>query len=131
MIARVTRSETRVVSHLTVQLRPWGEGCRSWDLVDHPHLLVVEEEMPPNTCEVRHLHRLAHQVFYVLKGALEIEMADRLWLVEAGALLEVAPGIAHSIRNTAPVPARFLAIAGPSAKGDRVATPSSDRPQDR
>jgi len=34
----------------------------------------ISEIMPPDTSEIRHLHKSAEQFFYVLEGALAIEL---------------------------------------------------------
>jgi mannose-6-phosphate isomerase-like protein (cupin superfamily) len=85
--------------------------------------------MPPGTAEVRHLHRQALQVFYVLSGELTIELDGGSQCLRAGEVLKVPRGVLHSVRNEMPTTTRFIAIAAPSAKGDRVRAPGSDRPR--
>ena len=51
--------------------------------------------MPPQSEEKRHVHRMANQVFYVLNGALTIEVDGALWHLDVSDALNVQPGQAH------------------------------------
>lgn len=101
----------------------WGDGCDGWRLVDADDLSVIEETMPPGTTEVRHRHVRARQFFRVLAGELQIEVEGKTATLVAGDGLEVAPGLAHEVRNTAPITAHFLVVSSPTTRVDREPAP--------
>ena len=104
----------------------WGDGCDGWHLVREPGLSVIEERMPPGTAEIRHLHRDARQLFYVLEGVLRIEAAGVVHRLARGAGLHVPPGCAHEVRNDSAADACFLVCSQPPSHGDRVPAPLTD-----
>jgi quercetin dioxygenase-like cupin family protein len=109
-----------VVSRQNAPHYTWGDRCDGFRLLDGDALSVVEERMPPGTSEVRHRHVKAAQFFYVLEGALTIEIEGQEHAVGAEQGVAVAPGQAHTVVNTASDDAVFLVISSPSTRGDRV-----------
>jgi mannose-6-phosphate isomerase-like protein (cupin superfamily) len=109
----------RAVSRADAPHDPSGAGCDGWHLCAAPGLSVIEERMPPGTAEARHRHGQARQVFYVLAGALDMEIAGAVIRLSAGEALEVPPGAAHQARNATSADTRFLVISAPPAQGDR------------
>ena len=97
----------------------WGDGCDGWHLVASEGLSVIEERMPPGAAEVRHRHRTARQFFFVLSGALTLEIEGATVVVPAGSGCEVMPGEAHQVFNRGNDAASFLVISQPPAQGDR------------
>jgi mannose-6-phosphate isomerase-like protein (cupin superfamily) len=75
--------------------------------------------MPPGAFEVRHLHRRARQFFYVLEGELHIEVDGLRRRLCTGEGLEIAPGVAHQVRNEDGSAVRFLVVSQPPSHGDR------------
>jgi mannose-6-phosphate isomerase-like protein (cupin superfamily) len=75
--------------------------------------------MPPATAEVRHYHETAEQFFYVLRGALSLEIAGEEVGLTAGQGASVPPGEAHLVRNRSSVDAEFLVISSPPTTNDR------------
>lgn len=98
----------------------WGDGCDGWYLIRTDELNVIEEEMPPGTCEARHLHARARQFFYVLEGELTMEIEREEFTLRVGEGIEVAPGKAHQAFNRSGKSARFLVTSQPPSHGDRV-----------
>jgi mannose-6-phosphate isomerase-like protein (cupin superfamily) len=82
-------------------------------------LSVIEERMPPGSSEVRHLHRRARQFFYVIEGALHIEVEECHHHLRAGDGLEIPPAATHQVRNDGAGEARFLVVSQPPSHGDR------------
>lgn len=112
---RPAKTSTAVAPHYT-----WGESCDGWHLLQDDHLSLIEEEMPPDTCEVRHYHRQAQQFFYVLAGEAEMEI-EGMWLhLSRGEGVRIPPRTPHQIRNCSDAPLRFLVISEPPSHGDRV-----------
>lgn len=103
----------------------WGSDCDGWRLLDRADLSVIEESMPPGTAEVRHRHRRARQFFRVLAGQLEVEVEGQITTLGPGDGLEVPPGLAHEVRNTADSDAHFLVISSPTTSGDREPVPQA------
>jgi mannose-6-phosphate isomerase-like protein (cupin superfamily) len=81
----------------------WGEVCEGWRLLAREDLSVIQERIPPGRGEVRHYHRRARQLFFVLEGELEIP-----------------PGRRHRVWNPASADALFLVVSAPTTQGDRV-----------
>lgn len=102
----------------TVEHYKWGHSD-GWRLLDRPDLSVIQERMPPGSAEVKHLHRHARQLFYVLEGKVEMEIRGQVIELCAGDALEVAPAEAHRVRNTSPADAHLIVISAPSTAGDR------------
>lgn len=99
----------------------WGDGCDAWRLVTSSGLGVIQERVPPGRGEVRHLHRRARQVFFVLAGDATFELGDETFALAPHDAIEVAPGVPHSIRNEGTIDLEFLVIAQPDSLGDREA----------
>jgi mannose-6-phosphate isomerase-like protein (cupin superfamily) len=97
----------------------WGEGCDGWHLLRSVGLSVIQEKMPPYTSEVLHYHAEARQFFFVLSGALAILLPTGTVHVTRHHGLEIAPGVAHQVRNDAEQEAEFLVVSQPPSHGDR------------
>ena len=98
----------------------WGTGCDGWRLLNRPDLSVIHERIPPGRGEVPHYHTRSGQLFYVLEGRVEIELARQKLQLVAGDSLEIAPMQHHCITNTSDADAHFLVISSPSTANDRV-----------
>ena len=107
------------VSTSSAEYYTWGNQCDGWHLVKQPELSVIQERMPPGTAEVRHLHRLARQFFYVLRGKANLEVGGTDHELVAGQGLEVAPGTAHQMFNRSESDVEFIVVSQPHAHGDR------------
>jgi mannose-6-phosphate isomerase-like protein (cupin superfamily) len=77
----------------------WGTGCDGWRLLNRSDLSVIQERIPPGMGEVRHYHANARQLFFVLKGRLEIENGNEIAQLDKGDSLEIHPTIPHRVRN--------------------------------
>jgi mannose-6-phosphate isomerase-like protein (cupin superfamily) len=99
----------------------WGDVCEGWHLVRSEGLSVIQERMPPGASEVRHVHTRARQFFFVLAGAMTIEVAGEREELAAGDGVEIGPGVPHQVFNSSDRDVEFLVISQPPAQGDRVA----------
>ena len=97
----------------------WGDGCDGWHLVRGASLSVIEERMPPAAFEQRHVHQQSRQFFYVLEGELTIEVEGTEHILQPRNGLEIAPGMAHQVKNLSNAEARFLVVSQPPSHGDR------------
>jgi mannose-6-phosphate isomerase-like protein (cupin superfamily) len=102
----------------TVEHYKWGHSD-GWRLLDHPDLTVIQERIPPGGAEIRHLHRRARQLFYVLDGEVQMELAGELLIMRAGDAVEVAPEQPHRVHNDSSADASLLVVSAPSTAGDR------------
>jgi len=107
------------VSIMSAEHYSWGEGCDGWHLVRTAALSVIQERMPRGTAEARHRHTHAMQFFYVLRGALDIEVDGTAHRVAAGSGLEVPRGVAHRVSNDGSEAAEFIVVSQPPSHGDR------------
>jgi len=98
---------------------PWGEGCDGWRLVCHPELSLREERLPPATAETAHRHHRAHQIFYVLAGAVTIRLPGQSVTALPGDAVDVPPGVAHLVENSGAEDLRLLLFSAPDTAGDR------------
>jgi uncharacterized cupin superfamily protein len=110
-------TSTKVGKHYS-----WGQGCDGWHLVHAAGLSVIEERMPPGTCEQRHWHARSLQVFYVLAGTLTLEVEGERHALGPRSALELPQGTAHQAFNETDGEVWFLVISTPPAQGDRHAT---------
>lgn len=102
----------------------WGQNCLGWRLLDLPQFQVRQETMPPCTEEEPHVHRHAHQFFYVLDGAMTLRTPDGVERILSGQGLHIAAGTPHWVRNDDDSDLIFLLASSPGTNGDRVATPT-------
>jgi len=97
----------------------WGNKCDGWHLVQTDALSVIQERMPSNCHEVKHLHKKAEQFFYVLSGMATLEVDNKVYTLEEGQGLHVPAGIPHQLRNESDSDLRFLVTSTPPSHGDR------------
>lgn len=77
-----------------------------------------------------------HEAFYMLEGSLLVEVAGEPHELAPGDFLHIPPGVAHSLHNPGPDPARVLTIVSPgegharffSTLGEPVEDPSAPPP---
>ncbi|ACA17225.1 Cupin 2 conserved barrel domain protein [Methylobacterium sp. 4-46] len=69
--------------------------------------------VPPRFSTGLHVHRVQEETFYVLDGACEWQVEDRVVTARRGAYLFIPPGVPHDIRNPSAVPARLLMTVSP------------------
>jgi mannose-6-phosphate isomerase-like protein (cupin superfamily) len=108
----------------TAEHYSWGGTCDGWHLLATSALSVIQERMPPGTAEMRHYHHHAHQFFFVLAGALTLEIEGVLHLLEPHDSIQVRAGAAHCVTNQSGLPTEFLGVSSPPSHGDRVLAPA-------
>jgi len=97
----------------------WGGDCDGWRLVDRHDLSIIHERMPAGRREARHSHARSRQYFFVLHGALSLEVEGATHVLGPNDGLEIAPGTAHQAINAGAEPVEFLVISHPTTQGDR------------
>lgn len=113
------RQPSGPVSKAIVDAFVWREICHGWTLLDRPNLHVVQERMPPQTFELRHVHTETHQFYFVLEGRATIERGNDEFHVERAQAIEIPPGCVHKMRNDSQSDLEFLVISSHRPRDDR------------
>jgi mannose-6-phosphate isomerase-like protein (cupin superfamily) len=98
----------------------WGNKCEGWHLLKTDSLNVIRERMPPGTAEQKHYHRHAQQLFYILSGAADFMLDDKIVKLKPHESIHVQKGIPHCIMNKGEEELIFLLISEPLAQTDRI-----------
>jgi mannose-6-phosphate isomerase-like protein (cupin superfamily) len=98
----------------------WGKNCDGWKLVSHAEKSIIHERMPPGTSEVRHYHNKASQFFFILSGAMNIEINGVEFTIRQHEGIEVHPLQPHQVFNKTEEAIEFIVVSQPNAQGDRV-----------
>lgn len=114
-----TSPGAEVVSIESIDRYSWGADCDGWHLVQSTELSVIQERMPRGTEESRHAHHLSRQFFYVLSGALSIEINGEQQVLGPNEGIEISPNSPHQVRNTSEGETMFLVVSQPPSHGDR------------
>ena len=61
-----------------------------------------------------HTHEKLHDMFYVLEGALTVQVGDEIIEAGAGTFVGVPPGVVHTFRNETDAPVRILNFNTPA-----------------
>jgi mannose-6-phosphate isomerase-like protein (cupin superfamily) len=69
---------------------------------------------PPRLIAPRHLHHSDDEAWYVLEGALVVQVGDSNIEAQAGSAVLVPRGTPHTYWNPGPGPARYLLIMTPN-----------------
>ncbi len=78
-------------------------------------LLVLEYSAPVRFAgPPPHWHKITTEIFYVLEGALSLQIGGETTLAGPGGCAFVPPGAVHAFANPGDAPARFLLIASPA-----------------
>lgn len=75
---------------------------------------LFESVFEPGAGNQLHVHRREDEVGYVLEGALEIRLADRTVVVDAGSVAHLPKNIPHAIRNPLQTTSRYLFMTVPA-----------------
>lgn len=68
----------------------------------------------------RHYHEDMEEIFVILTGKAEIHIQDLKAEVEAGDMIHIAPGEAHSMRSLSEAPVEYLAIGIAGGRGGKT-----------
>lgn len=92
-------------------------------------IYLFETAFDPGTGNRLHVHGREDEIGYVVQGALEIRLADRSEVLEAGWIARLPKGIPHAIRNPLETPSGYLFMTVPAGLDrwfDAVAQAKSD-----
>lgn len=82
------------------------------------HTSMFDWTVPPRFATGLHVHRVQEETFYVLDGACEWQIGERVVTARRGAYVFIPPGVAHDIRNPGEMPARLLMTVSPPGHED-------------
>lgn len=108
-----------IVSKATTEAFVWRDVCQGWTLLDKTNLHVIQERMPPDTFELRHVHDQTNQLYFILEGRATVERAGDTFEVQATEAIEVPAGVPHQMRNDSQEPVEFLVISSQRPREDR------------
>jgi mannose-6-phosphate isomerase-like protein (cupin superfamily) len=98
----------------------WGDGCDGWWLKKSVSFTVIEEIMPAGASEIRHFHQRTEQFFYILEGALILELDGVEHPLKSGDSIVVPPCMPHRVFNHDSQNVRFLVVSCPDSHEDRI-----------
>ena len=79
---------------------------------------LAEATLEPGQSTQRHYHRESEEIYFVLAGEGELEVAGERSRVGAGDAVPIPPGAWHRIGNTGSAPLRFLCCCAPPYRDD-------------
>lgn len=75
---------------------------------------LLEYNAPPHfKGPALHWHKVTHEAFYVLSGAVTFSLGERVFRGEAGSFVHIPAGVLHTFSNPDHAPARFLTFVLP------------------
>ncbi|MFK7853692.1 MAG: cupin domain-containing protein [Granulosicoccus sp.] len=118
------------ISRVSAEHYQWGDNCDGWHLVKTEKLSVIQERVPPGAGEIRHLHNIAEQFFFVISGIATIEVEGSVNTLRPMQGIHIKPGIAHQLENQGDVDLEFIVTSTPPSHGDRLLAPAFSAPSD-
>ena len=94
------------------------DGSEIRELLAHRNSCVrnqslAEATLPAGGSTMRHYHPLAEEIYYILTGRGEMEVAGETAQVGPGDSIAIPPGAPHQIRNGGDTPLKFLCCCAP------------------
>jgi mannose-6-phosphate isomerase-like protein (cupin superfamily) len=74
---------------------------------------LAEATIGAGEATVRHYHREAEEIYYLLEGGGEMELDGERAAVRAGDAILIPPGAWHQLRASAEGPVRMLCVCAP------------------
>jgi len=93
---------------------------------------LAEATLPVGGCTTRHYHPRTEEIYFILSGQGEMEIAGDKSGVGPGDAIGIPPGAAHQITNTGTEPLKFLCCCAPGYEHeDTVLLEPDDAAADR
>jgi mannose-6-phosphate isomerase-like protein (cupin superfamily) len=92
------------------------DGSTIRDILDRAnapveHQSLAEATLPANASTVRHYHKAAEEIYFILEGSGEMEIEGEKRLVHPGDAILISPGSWHTIVALSPL--RLLCCCAP------------------
>jgi mannose-6-phosphate isomerase-like protein (cupin superfamily) len=98
----------------------WGQNCDGWQLLKSSEVSIIQEHMPPNTFETRHIHTKSRQFFFILSGEATMEVNGEIENLQANQGIEISPQTPHQMMNKSNEVLEFLVVSCPPSHADRI-----------
>jgi mannose-6-phosphate isomerase-like protein (cupin superfamily) len=99
---------------------PWGQNCDGWHLLKSSEFSIIQERMPSNTSEIRHIHNKSHQFFFILSGEATMEVNGEVQRLQVDQGIEIQPQTPRQMMNKSNDVLEFLVVSCPPSHGDRI-----------
>lgn len=90
-----------------------SEKMAKCNVFDSEHMFCDVYCFEAGQTQKPHAHAGSDKVYYVLEGAVDIQIGDETRRVEAGGLAHAAPGVSHGATNPGPQQAKVLVFMSP------------------
>jgi mannose-6-phosphate isomerase-like protein (cupin superfamily) len=77
------------------------------------HQTLAEARLAPGLSTTRHYHRKTEEIYFILEGCGQMQVAAETATVGPGDAIAIPPGASHQIANTGDSPLRFLCCCAP------------------
>jgi quercetin dioxygenase-like cupin family protein len=77
-------------------------------------LFMAEATVPPGCGNPPHIHDRENETFYLRRGTLTIQVADKTLIASPGDVVQFPRGVMHCFQNTGNVSAEVLVVAEPA-----------------
>ncbi|HNH99737.1 MAG TPA: cupin domain-containing protein [Rhodocyclaceae bacterium] len=104
--AQIAPFETRDGSEIRELMHPAHHAVRSQSLAE----AIVE----PGAATRLHLHRRTEEIYHVTAGRGRMRLGERVFDLERGDTVVIAPGTPHNVRNTGHLPLKILCACTPA-----------------
>ena len=109
-------------------MRIWNEDDFEWRHGDHGPKYICETDafkfglvyLGSGHHISRHVHRIIHEIFYVLYGKADFYVCGIKYTVEAGQVIHIEPNDVHAINNPYDQPVKMTLAATKTAMPDKV-----------
>lgn len=85
-----------------------------WETSAPPRFPIPNPPLSP-----LHWHKITHEAFYVLEGAITFQLGEQTVKALAGSFVYIPPGVLHTFSNCEDTPARTLAFVCPAVAAPR------------
>jgi quercetin dioxygenase-like cupin family protein/catechol 2,3-dioxygenase-like lactoylglutathione lyase family enzyme len=113
----------------------WGPGDQVTFLITGAEtggtFFMAEVSVPPGGGPPPHVHSREEESFYLMQGALVIQVGEKTLNASPGDFVHLPRGVVHSFRNTGNVDAKFLVVVTPAGLEkffEEAVDPAADRP---
>ncbi len=90
-----------------------SEKMAKCNIFDSEHMFCDVYCFEPGQVQKPHAHDGSDKVYYVLEGAVDIQIGEETRRLEAGGLAHAAPGVAHGATNPGPARSKVLVFMSP------------------
>jgi len=94
------------------------DGSEIRELLAHRNSAVrnqslAEARVAPGASTAPHFHRVTEEIYYILSGEGQMQLAKEQRRVGPGDAIAIPPGMIHTITNTGATPLTFLCCCAP------------------